>query len=341
MIVLATAKMPIETIKGEGTMKVVVNGAGALEDVPGLSQIADRIDLVIAPDSDRLGQALPGADVLLAWNMQSRDMHDHWQIADSLKWIHWCGAGVDGIMSPELAASDIQLTNARGVFDDVMAEYILAYMLSESMHLRETFELQKRHEWKARMMSKLAGSTALIYGVGSIGRTTARLLGSVGVQVFGVGRSARLNDPDFHEVFKSGKEGHILSRANWVIGLMPLTPQTESHFDADLFARMDSRSRFLNLGRGESVDEEALIAALNEGAIAGAMLDVFRTEPLDPKHPLWRAPNIVISPHSSSYYAEYEEDMVKQFLENLDRFRSGEPLENVVDKSLGFVPSSA
>jgi phosphoglycerate dehydrogenase-like enzyme len=95
----------------------------------------------------------------------------------------------------------------------------------------------------------------------------------------------------------------------------------------------------MNLGRGESVDEIALIACLEQGKIAGAMLDVFNNEPLDRNNPIWEAPNIVISPHTSSYYAEYEEDMANQFLDNFARFKERKPLENVIDKDIGFVPS--
>ena len=320
-------------------MKIVVNGASTADDVPGLSQISDGIDVAFAADSEQMATALPGSDILLGWNFQSRDMQDLWDKAHELKWIHWCGAAVDRIMSPELAASNTVLTNARGIFDHVMAEYILGYMLSETKHLRETLDLQRQRIWKPRMMSELAGSEALVYGVGSIGRTTARLLRLVGVRVAGVGRSARKNDPDFEEVFASGDEEHILRRADWVIGLMPLTPATANHFDASFFAKMKPEARFLNLGRGESVDENALIAALDDGRIAGALLDVFRDEPLESNRPIWSAANIVISPHSSSYYAEYEADLAKQFMENLDRFVRGVPLRNVVDKSLGFVTS--
>lgn len=320
-------------------MKIVVNGADSVESVPGLMQAADQFDLVVAPDKLQLGKALPGADVLLGWNFQSRDMDGQWHRANALKWIHWCGASVDRVMSPELNSSGILLTNARGIFDDVMAEYILGYMLAEIKNFRETFELQKHRKWQTRITGKLAGSTALIYGVGSIGRTAARLLRSVGVEVFGVGRRERSSDPDFVKIVSSKQSPEILRRADWVIGLMPLTNDTHDYFDAGFFAGMKPGARFLNLGRGESVVESALADALGEGQIAGAMLDVFHNEPLDVESPLWDTPNLVVSPHTSSYFAEYQEDMAAQFMENLHRFAKGEKLVNLVDTSLGFVRS--
>ncbi len=122
-------------------MKIVINGPTMPEEVPGITAIANEVELVCAPNKERLAEVLPGADILLGWNFQSRDMSDQWHKADSLKWVHWCGAAVDRILSPELRASDITLTNARGIFDSVMAEYVLGYMISELKLFRETWQL--------------------------------------------------------------------------------------------------------------------------------------------------------------------------------------------------------
>jgi phosphoglycerate dehydrogenase-like enzyme len=325
--------------RGACRMKIVINGASTPEAVPGLIAIASETDLVCASDKEGLAEALPGADILLGWNFQSRDMRDQWHRADNLKWIHWCGAAVDRVMSPELRASDIILTNARGIFDSVMAEYVLGYMISELKLFRETWRLQDEKRWQTRLTGKLAGSRAVIFGVGSIGRETARLLRSVGVKVSGVGRRARGDDPDFGTIFGPDHALRAIEDADWVIGLLPLTEETTRFYGAKFFDAMKREARFMNLGRGESVDESALIAALEQGKIAGAMLDVFNNEPLDRNNPIWQAPNIVISPHTSSYYAEYEEDMANQFLDNFARFKERKPLENVIDKEIGFVPS--
>lgn len=320
-------------------MKIVVNGAGSVQDVPGLQQLADQADIALAPDKEQLGKALPGADILLGWNFQSRDMQGQWHLADSLKWIHWCGASVDRVISPELTGSRVHLTNARGIFDQVMAEYILGYMLAEAKNFRETLELQGNRTWKTRVTGRLFGSSAVIFGVGSIGRTTARLLRSVGVAVTGVGRRARQDDPDFDRVVAAPQSRELVEKADWIIGLMPLTDETADYFDAGFFSNMKFGARFMNLGRGESVVEDALVQALRKGQIAGAMLDVFQREPLDAESPLWETPNMVVSPHTSSYYAEYEDDMAVQFMDNYQRFCRGEKLENQVDTTLGFVRS--
>ena len=189
------------------------------------------------------------------------------------------------------------------------------------------------------MTRKVAGTRAVICGVGAIGREVARLLGAVGVEVSGVGRKARSGDPDFGEIHTLDAAADAIAAADWVVGVMPLTSETTGYFNERFFARMNPDARFINIGRGQSVDEPSLIAALKNGQIAGAMLDVFCTEPLPQDDPMWDAPNLVISPHMSGDYAEYHADMTQQFLANLKRYKAGEPLTNLVDKSLGFVAS--
>lgn len=235
---------------GECQMKIVINGPTTPEEVPGITAIANEVELVCAPNKERLAEVLPGADILLGWNFQSRDMSDQWHKADSLKWVHWCGAAVDRILSPELRASDITLTNARGIFDSVMAEYVLGYMISELKLFRETWHLQKERRWQTRLKGKLAGSRAVIFGVGSIGRQTARLLRSVGVKVSGVGRRVREDDPDFGTIYSSDRAFEAIEDADWVIGLLPLTEETTLYYGANFFGAMKQEARFMNLGRG-------------------------------------------------------------------------------------------
>ncbi|WP_143302354.1 D-2-hydroxyacid dehydrogenase, partial [Candidatus Entotheonella palauensis] len=185
----------------------------------------------------------------------------------------------------------------------------------------------------------LAGQRAVIVGVGSIGRGIATLLKAVGVRVTGVGRRARTNDPVFERIDAQSDILQAVSEADWVIGVLPSTPSTENVFTQAVFAAMAPTARFVNIGRGNAVDDQALIQALENGDIAGAMLDVFREEPLPASAPLWRTPRLLISPHMSGDYTDFHRDMVRQFVDNLAYYRKGEELFNVVDKQLGFVPS--
>lgn len=320
-------------------MKIVINGAKNVSDVPGIEVLSDEVDLVCAPDAERLAEVLPGTEILLGWDFKGRDLQDAWPLADRLKWIHWCGAGVDAVMFHELAASNVLLSNARGLFDRAMAEYVAGYMIAEVKGFRQTLAAQAKCTWDYRQTQKLAGTRAVVFGVGSIGREVARVLNALGVEVSGVGRSARGGDPDFGEICAQSEAGAVVRAADWVVAVMPLTAETTGYFGADLFTAMKPGARFINVGRGGSVVETDLIAALERGHLAGAMLDVFQTEPLGEDDPIWQAPNIMISPHMSGDYSGYHADMVIQFLENFRRYQKAEPLLNQVDKSLGFVAS--
>ena len=320
-------------------MKVVILGASSPQDVPGIETIADRVDLAFAPDEASLGIELPGSEILLGWDFKGGEVIHQWRSAQDLKWIHWCGAGVDAVLFDDLRKSDVILTNAGGIFDRAMAEYILGYMLIETKGFMTARKDQYEHRWNPRQVVKLQGDSVLIFGSGSIGREMARLLRSIGLTVSGVGRSERQNDPDFDRIHASSDVDEVLSKTNWVIGVLPSTVETTGYFDADFFARMNDRARFINLGRGSAVVEADLLKALEENTIAGAMLDVFNTEPMATDDPLWDAPNLLVSPHISGDYQGYIEDIVNQFKANLGRYMNDQPLLSVVDKVLGFVPS--
>lgn len=318
-------------------MKLVINGAAQIEDVPGLQDAHNSVAIAFAPDEEHLGRELPGSDILLGWNFRGRDLRNQWAHADQLKWIHWCGAGVDAVLFPELAASDTVLTNARGIFDRAMAEYVLGYMLAEAKGFRDTLSSQANRTWNFRTTARLAGSRAAIFGVGSIGREIGALLSAVGVDVVGIGRSRRSGDPVFGEVYPQSNATEVIANADWVIGVMPLTDDTRNFFGNTLFEAMKPTARFINVGRGQSVVEDDLRTALSSKLFAGAMLDVFHEEPVAEDSPLWDTPNLMLSPHMSGDYSLAEHDMVQQFLANLEKFLAGEELTNVVNKDLGFV----
>ena len=318
-------------------MKLLVNGATSADELPGFDVLKIPGEVCFAPDQPSLQQHLPGTDVLLGWNFRGRQLQDSWSAVDSLKWIHWCGAGVDAVLFPELANSDVVLTNSRGIFDTAMAEYVLGYMLYEVKKFPATLAAQKEKRWDYKMTRKLAGQTAAIVGVGSIGREVARLLQAVGVNTIGVGRSERDNDALFGRIRSVSDVHDIVADVDWVVGVLPSTAKSDGIFDAEFFSAMNSSARYINIGRGRAQDETALVAALEKGSIAGAMIDVFCEEPLPTESPLWNAPNLFVSPHMSGDFAEFEEDLVKLFLKNMQHYVDGYSLLNVVDKRLGFV----
>ena len=320
---------------------IVIQGAKAAEDVPGLSAIADQAQMRFAMTADDLRAALPGADVLLGWDFAAGGLDEAWENAGDLRWIQWCGAGVNAALFPGLVQSDVVLTNARGIFDRAMAEYTLGQIIAFAKRFHESYGLQARSEWRHRMSGRIEGARVLVVGVGSIGREIARICRAVGMVVEGVGRTAREGDGDFERIH--GQDGLIdcLAGADYVVLITPLTAETTGMFGPAQFAAMKPSARLINLGRGQLVDEAALIAALDEGLIAGAALDVFVTEPLPADSPFWLQPNVVVSPHNSGDFFGCEEALADLFLDNFRRYQAGEPLRNLIDKGLGFAARRA
>ncbi len=315
---------------------LVIHGVETAEEIPGIGRISADTRILCAPDLVSLERHLPEADVLLGWNFRATELQQAWPLADRLRWIQWGGAGVDAVLFPELVASDVQLTNARGVFDRAMAEYTLGLLLSFGKDFFETYTAQREHRWSYRLTELMAGRSVVVVGVGSIGREIARLLKRMDFVVSGVGRSARGADPDFGDIHGVSDLNSCLSQADYVVLITPLTPETRGLFGAEQFSAMKSSARFINLGRGELVDEDALLEALQGGQIAGAGLDVFCTEPLPAESPFWDLDNVIVSPHISGDYQGHQDAMAEIFLENFERFRDGRELLNQIDKSLGF-----
>jgi phosphoglycerate dehydrogenase-like enzyme len=315
---------------------LVVQGTKNSADIPGLDSISDQAEMRYAVTTEELMETLPGADAMLGWNFRADSLQKAWPQVDKLRWIHWCGAGVDAAMFPELVGSDVNLTNARGVFDRPMAEWVLGVILAFAKQIPQTVKLQMNAEWKHRMSETIINKSVLVVGVGSIGRSVAKLLSAVGMKVEGVGRSARQGDADFGEIHAIDSLHERLSLADYVVLITPLTDQTRNLFGRDEFNAMAPHARFINIGRGPLVVEADLLKALNSEQIAGAALDVFVEEPLPADSGFWTAKNCFVSPHISGDYLEYETAMADQFLTNWKLFVDGQPLNNMIDKALGF-----
>ena len=318
-------------------LDVLIHGAASVREVRGLEAVEGEVRFQSARSIDELRQRLPHAQILLGWDFRAHDLAEVWSAARELRWIHWGGAGVDALLFPKLVESDVVVTNARGIFDVAMAEYALGLAIAMAKDFVQTFSDQRRHHWNYRTAQSLQGKHALIVGVGSNGRAIARMWRAFGMQVSGVGRRARTQDADFDVVHGIDELDDLLPLADYVVLITPLTQQTRGLFDAVRFSRMRAGARFINLGRGALIDEDALVEALQHERIAGAALDVFQQEPLPADSVLWDTPNLIVSPHMSGDLHDYRDTVAAQFIDNLRRYRAGEPLHNVVDKRLGFV----
>jgi phosphoglycerate dehydrogenase-like enzyme len=302
------------------------------DPLPRLGRLTGRTRIVHT-DEASLAERLPDADVLLVWDFTSRAVRDAWPgEGPRPRWVHTASAGVDHLMCAELAASDTVVTNARGVFDQPIAEYVAALVLTWAKDLPHTWELQRAHEWRHRETRRVAGTRACVVGSGPIGQAITGTLRSLGVTAAVVGRTRRpgVHGPD--------ELDRLLSRADWVIAAAPLTESTYGMFDARRFGIMQPSARFVNVGRGPLVVEDALVEALSKQWISGAALDVFDREPLPPDDPLWNVPGLVVSPHMSGDTVGWRDELGAQFVEQYERWETGEPLRNVVDKRRGYVP---
>lgn len=260
--------------------------------------------------------------------------------ASRLRWYQQWGAGVDWLMRhPEIAALDFLLTNASGVHAIPISEHILTFLLAFARGLPAAIRDQQQHLWQSNghnELFELAGKTMLLVGVGAIGRRTAQVAGALGMRVLGVRSDPSKTVPGIERMYSPQELEKALPEADFVVLTIPLTPDTRGLFGARSFAQMKPSAYLINIGRGGTVDEPALIQALQNGQIAGAGLDVFASEPLPPDSPLWNMPNVIITAHYSGLTPHYDERAMDIFIDNLERYVKGEPLRNLVDKKRGY-----
>jgi phosphoglycerate dehydrogenase-like enzyme len=254
--------------------------------------------------------------------------------APRLAWLHVFNAGVDHPVYAEMLARGVRLTTSSGAAAAAIAQTAIAAMLMLARNVPRWLAAQARREWDpargAEVPRDLRGQTALVYGLGRIGNEFARLARLLGLHVIGVRRSPARPQDEADELHPPAALFELAPRADWLVVCCPLTPETEGRVDAALLARLPRGARLVNVARGRIVVEQALIAALASGHLAGAYLDVFEREPLPPGSPLWAAPNVIVTPHDAGACSGNRERTVAIFLDNLGRWARGEPLVNEV-----------
>jgi phosphoglycerate dehydrogenase-like enzyme len=307
-----------------------------------LRQDFPDIGVVHLRDYDRAEQELCDTEVLIAWSLHG----DQFLLAKKLRWIHSTAAAVHALMSPELAASNVVVTNARSVHAPVVAEHAIALIFAMAKRIPSAVRHQLAREWAQTEMweeqpraCELAGSTLGMIGYGAIGQEVAKRATALGMSVLAVRRHAnRTNDVRGEQVQVFGPDdlNHVLAHSDFVVLAPPLTPETTGMIGAAELAAMKKDAYLINVGRGALIDEPALLSALECEQIGGAALDVFLQEPLPPESPLWAAPNVLITPHSASFTAKMWERHYAHFTANLRRYRRGEPLDGTVDVTAGY-----
>jgi phosphoglycerate dehydrogenase-like enzyme len=288
-----------------------------------------RVVVHAASTPAQAAEHIATAEVVYAW----KPPLELYAKAGRLRWLQAMGAGVDWALVPELP-SGVVVTRAPGVFGPWMAEYVLGWCLWVTQRMATYRQAQARREWIQHVPpERLAGKTIAIVGMGDIGRLVARAVGAAGMRVIGVSRSGR-RVAGVERVYVRRELRRALGAADFVVLVVPLNDATRGMIGASELAAMRPTAWLLNVGRGALVDEKALVQALERRTIAGAILDVFASEPLPRDHPLWGLDNAVITPHISGPNMPHE--IAPVFNDNLARYLGGRALRHVVDRRHGY-----
>jgi phosphoglycerate dehydrogenase-like enzyme len=302
-------------------------------DFPGIEVVQRR-------DYEQIEDDLREAEVAVTWSLRP----EQFRAARKLRWIHSPAAAVHALMIPEIVASDVMVTNARDVHGPVVAEHVIALALALAKRLPSIFRYQQQGVWAQEHIwresprpREVAGATLGLVGLGSIGRETARRAAALGMKVIAVREHPeRPRDAAVEQVFGPDGITELMNASDYVVLSAPVTPRTRALINADRLRQMKREAYLINVGRGALIDEPALMEALREELIGGAALDVFEKEPLPPESPLWKAENVLITPHSAALTEKLWERHYALLTENLGRFRNGLPLLNLVDKARGY-----
>jgi phosphoglycerate dehydrogenase-like enzyme len=297
------------------------------------------MQVVHVPGYEALGPELPLMNIFVGFSLLPEQL----AIAPRLRWVHSTAAGIAQITYPEVRERGIVVTNARGIHAGPMAEHILGMLIALARRFPDAFRWQGQATWAqqeiwdaASRPRELRGSVLLIAGFGAIGQAVARLAQPLGMRVWASTLSGRGDFSLAERILPASVFDEALGEADHVLLAAPETPATRGMMGAAQFARMKQTAYVINVSRGSLVDEPALIAALENHAIAGAALDVTSSEPLPPESPLWRLPNVFITPHLSAASESLWERQAELLIDNLDRWFSSRELRNIVNLHAGY-----
>lgn len=288
---------------------------------------------VTATDAEHAGEHIASADILVAWGFH--DIRPLYLAAPNLKWVHALSAGVEKLIFPEIQASGTILTNSRGIHGIPVSEHVFALMLAFSRGLNLLIRRQQQHKWDRVPTDEIHEKTIGIVGLGSIGREIAKKAKGLGMEVIATKRELT-SEIFVDKLYKAEDLHQMLAEADYVVVALPLTESTAEIFTLREFQAMKPSAYFINIARGAIVREADLVAALQQGIIKGAGLDVFADEPLPADSPLWDMENVIVTPHMAAISPYYLDRAVKLFAENLTRYTQGRDMFNIIDKQKGY-----
>ncbi|MBI4906467.1 MAG: D-2-hydroxyacid dehydrogenase [Acidobacteria bacterium] len=280
----------------------------------------------------------PAPDAVLAGIGQGGLLRDLWPIISKAKWVHSFTAGMESVLFPALIESDIPVSNAKGVFGRSLGEFAIASALFFAKDFPRMIASRQAGKWDPFDVEELTGRTFGIVGYGGIGRAAARRAKAMGMKVLAMRRHPErcAADPSIDQVFAPPQLNEMLAACDYILACAPNTPETRGMIGTAQFDVMKPDAVIINLGRGPVIDEAALVTALVDRRIKGAALDVFDVEPLPEGHPFYKLDNVLLSPHCADHTPGWLEESMQFFVDNCLRFIDGKPLENLVDKSLGY-----
>lgn len=303
-----------------------------------LESLGKITSLELAATASEADSLLPAAEVVVLADHVAPWLEKNWERASKLQWVQSSSTGIEDVLFPALRQSSIPLTNSRGAYAQPLAEFVMFCVLyfAKAFPVMERNRLERR--WDVYPVEEIGGQTIGIVGLGTSGLAVARMAKALGMRVVTVRRR-----PDWPEEIAEVDEllppsglGTLLAQADYVVNTLPLTSETRGLFDEGSFRTMKSTATFINIGRGATVCEPALIQALRQGSIRGAGLDVFETEPLPPESELYALPNVILSPHCADKTEVSERRVADLVVDNVQRFIAGQPLRNVTDKQAGY-----
>jgi D-2-hydroxyacid dehydrogenase (NADP+) len=303
-----------------------------------LRQLRDRFpdtEFVIATDDEAFAAALPEADAIIGGEALSEQQL---AAAKRLQWVQVTSAGVEGWLTPALARHPLKLTNFSGVAAPNIADHVLAMLYAFARGLPELLGRQRRKEWSDEEPTTFepAGQTLVILGLGEIGEELAKRASALGMRVLAMQRNPEEPPEGVDETVKSDELPDLLREADHVAITLPLTKKTKGMIGAEELALLRPSAYLYNIGRGQLIDQDALIAALRDGKLAGAGLDVVDPEPLPADSPLWEMPNVLITGHHAVATPRLWERGIVLLEDNIDRFLKGGELRNEVDTKAGY-----
>jgi phosphoglycerate dehydrogenase-like enzyme len=308
-------------------------------DLKLLAQLPPETNLAVGNSVEAFERLAADATVILSWSVSGKLLRDVFAMCPKVRWVHSRSAGLDTVLFPALAESPVPLTNGRGVFSQSLGEFALGAILYFAKDFRRMIRNQEAGRWEPFDIVEVTGQTVGIVGYGDIGRAVATRVRAMGMRVLAIkrhGPSLYNVDPLVQQIYPPAGRMEMLSQSDYVVAAAPLTPETRGMIGEAEFQAMKPNAVVINLGRGPVIDEAAMVRALSEKRIKGAALDVFDTEPLPNGHPFYGLENVLLSPHCADHTQDWTEQAMRFFLAQFERFSTGKPLENVVEKKKGY-----